>query len=107
MRFTIPTLALFSALATAMPTVSTAPPPTSPHPNKTLQAATEGDGRGATIWSEQKYAGQSVAIPGNEYCADLGMIMPNLEGKGRSIMVEAGYSCQFYTYVAIVCVLLW
>jgi hypothetical protein len=71
--------------------------PTSPRPTNTPQTASEGDGRGAAIWSEQKYAGQSVAIPGNEYCADLGMIMPNLEGKGRSIMVEADYRCQFYT----------
>ena len=72
-------LALMSALVAALPAVRSTP------------------GRGATIFTGQNSSGSSTAIPGISFCADLTNLYGNFDGKVRSLTVEAGYRCQFYT----------
>lgn len=60
------------------------------------------DGRGATIFKQQNLQGSQVpgdktAVPGNTYCADLSNIFGNWDGKVRSLKVEPGYRCKFFT----------
>ncbi|KAF2472913.1 uncharacterized protein BDR25DRAFT_312786 [Lindgomyces ingoldianus] len=60
------------------------------------------DGRGATIFKQQDLIGETVpadktAIPGNAWCTDLTMIYGNWDGRVRSLVVQLGYKCQFYT----------
>ncbi|KAJ4364647.1 hypothetical protein N0V83_009244 [Neocucurbitaria cava] len=72
-------LALLSALIHALP----APP--------------NADGRGATLWTLRAFQGSSVAIPASAWCTDMNNVFGNFDGKARSLSVEGGYKCQFYT----------
>jgi hypothetical protein len=56
-----------------------------------------GDGRGATIYKGKNFTDSSTAIPANYYCTDLYNIVGQFDGKVRSIKVDAGYFCKFFT----------
>ncbi|KAF2786226.1 hypothetical protein K505DRAFT_202262, partial [Melanomma pulvis-pyrius CBS 109.77] len=60
------------------------------------------DGRGATIWKQQNMIGDIVpadqtAVPGNAWCTNLNNIFGGWDKKVRSLVVQDGYKCQFYT----------
>ncbi|PSN71254.1 hypothetical protein BS50DRAFT_279128 [Corynespora cassiicola Philippines] len=61
-----------------------------------------GDGRGATVWKQRNFVGtlepnEKTAIPGNNYCANLDAVYGDWDKKIRSLTVEKGYKCSFYT----------
>ncbi|KAI4927231.1 uncharacterized protein J4E92_006398 [Alternaria infectoria] len=62
----------------------------------TVKAAAA-DGRGATIFTDKNFNGRSTAIPANDFCTDIDNIFGNFDGKIRSVTVEKGYHCKFYT----------
>jgi len=64
------------------------------------------DGRGATIFTNKNFNGRSTAIPANDFCTDIDNIFGNFDGKIRSVTVEKGYHCKFYTYVIPISLLL-
>ncbi|CAO2653723.1 Nn.00g031340.m01.CDS01 [Neocucurbitaria sp. VM-36] len=72
-------VALLSALINALPAIS------------------NGDGRGATIWTLRGFQGSSVAIPANNWCTDMNNVFGNFDGNARSLTVASSYKCQFYT----------
>ncbi|KAH7071906.1 hypothetical protein BKA63DRAFT_554808 [Paraphoma chrysanthemicola] len=61
------------------------------------QSLTPNDGRGATVFKEQNLKGDSTAIPSNLWCTDLNNIFGGFDYKVRSVIVEKGYRCRFYT----------
>jgi hypothetical protein len=100
MQLFIPVLALLSTLVAAVPTVSPTPRPQRPislHNTNIPQASS--DGRGATIFKDKNFKGQSTAIPANNFCTNINNIFGEFDGKIRSLTVEKGYQCKFYTYV--------
>ncbi|KAI4649634.1 hypothetical protein J4E93_003954 [Alternaria ventricosa] len=78
MQLFIPVIALLSTLVAAVPTAAA-------------------DGRGATIFTDKNFNGRSTAIPANDFCTDMNNIFGNFDGKIRSVTVEKGYHCKFYT----------
>ncbi|KAF2849471.1 hypothetical protein T440DRAFT_469237 [Plenodomus tracheiphilus IPT5] len=55
------------------------------------------DGRGATIYTSTKFGGRLFAIPGSNYCTSLNEIYGDFDAKTRSIIIDQGYRCEFYT----------
>jgi len=73
----------------------------SPHTNTaqltvSANSRTNGDGRGATLYSGQNYSGTSGAIPPGSFCVNLNNVFFDMDGKARSIAVEQNMYCSFY-----------
>ncbi|KAF2245533.1 hypothetical protein BU26DRAFT_568108 [Trematosphaeria pertusa] len=60
------------------------------------------DGRAATLFKQQNLIGENVAtdytpLPADSGCIDMSSFFGNWEGKTRSLVVNAGFKCEFYT----------
>lgn len=85
-------LAIFGALATALPIT-----PTFLEPKLALvEVRSAGDGRAATIFKGANLRSESTFIPANNYCTNIDVVPGGFDGNINSLSVEKGFKCDWY-----------
>ena len=99
-------LAIFGALATALPIMPTFLEPVEVlslpknlpvEPKLALvEVRSAGDGRAATIFKGVNLRSESTFIPANNYCTNIDVVPGGFDGNINSLSVEKGFKCDWY-----------